>query len=183
MASKGFRAPSRHARAFLAPGLLAAGLVLGAAAPADAQQAQGDPALGRQVWLSGAPCRNCHGWAANGVQDGPQDPVGANLRKTTLTPEDMVEAVKCGRPMSEMPYFFAAAWQGDAKNCYGMNRADVGAALPPRTDTTLTQRQIDGVVAFIFAQFVGKGDPTFEECTELLGAASTRCAAYPKRAN
>jgi mono/diheme cytochrome c family protein len=161
---------------------LALGLTVASLAerPAFAQDGNGDPVLGKQVWLSGAPCRNCHGWAANGVQDGPQDPVGANLRKTILTPEQMSEMVRCGKPQSEMPYFFAMAWAGENK-CYGMTRAEVGAMLPNRTDTTLSQRQIDAVVAFIFVQFVGKGDPTFEECTELLGANSTRCPQYPRR--
>lgn len=173
----GIVAPTRHALFIL----LAAGFSLGGAIPAEGQQ-MGDAALGRQVWLSGAPCRDCHGWAANGVQDVPQEPVGANLRKTTLTSEQVIEVVRCGRPLSEMPYFLSTSWQG-TNSCYGMTRADVGPGVPPRTSTTLTQRQIDGLVAFIFVQFVGKGDPTFEECTELLGVTSTRCAAFPKRAN
>jgi hypothetical protein len=48
---------------------LALGLTVASLAerPAFAQDGNGDPVLGKQVWLSGAPCRNCHGWAANGV--------------------------------------------------------------------------------------------------------------------
>lgn len=173
-----FRRASALSLISAAAALLAPPALAQAQAPA---QVQGDAVLGKQIWLSGAPCRNCHGWSANGVQDGPQEPVGANLRKTELTPDQMAEIVRCGKLQSEMPYFLGQSWQGDSKTCYGIARAEAGAALPPRTDTTLSQRQIDAVVAFIFAQFVGKGDPTFEECTDLLGANSSRCAQFPRR--
>lgn len=162
--------------------LLAAGFSFTVANPAAAQQASAaDIALGKSVWMSSAPCKDCHGWGAHGVADVPQEPTGFNLRKTILTPEQMSEVIRCGRPQSEMPYFLSASWRADTNTCYGMTRAQVGAAVPTASPSTLSQRQIDALVAYIFADFVGKPQPTFEECQATLGAASTRCGQYPKQ--
>ncbi|MBM3507713.1 MAG: hypothetical protein FJX64_08365 [Alphaproteobacteria bacterium] len=160
-------------------GLLALGLVL-AAGGAVAQD--GDVALGKQVWMTQVNCKECHGTMANGVQDFPLAPQGANLRTTMLNAEQMIELVRCGKPASEMPYFARNAWSG-TNRCFGMTAATVGAAKPPEAGTFLADRQISALVAMIFAEFVGKGAPTFEECVAFTGQESAKCREYPRRAN
>lgn len=163
-----------------AAGAVFAGVVF---LPAGAARAQGvDVEMGRQIWRAGANCRDCHGWAANGVQDVPQQPQGANLRATTLTPEQMAEVVRCGRPGSEMPYFGNNQWTA-ANRCYGMTQAEAGTMMPVKGDNVLNARQLDSLVAFIFSEYVGKPPPTFDECTRAFGTEAARCGGYPRAGN
>jgi hypothetical protein len=141
----------------------------------------GDVALGSRLWKGKAPCRACHGWGAHGTQDDPQSPVGANLRATTLTPDQMAEVILCGRPESSMPFFHRNAWTADFP-CYGMTRADVGDLMPEQARPSLTEREANALVAYVFMDFVGKPQPTFEECKAFWGADATRCAEYPHAA-
>ena len=143
-------------------------------------QDAGDPAAGLQVWKSGANCRECHGWAANGQQELPQQPQGANLRLTTLTQEQMVEVVRCGRPATEMPYFGGNATWGANGKCYGMTRAEAGPMMPVKADGSLSDRQIANIVAYIFASLVGKGPVTQVECDAFFGPGQAKCAGYAK---
>ena len=111
-------------------------------------------ALGEQLWNETASCRNCHGTKANGVADVPQEPNGANLHLTKLTPDQLTEVIKCGRPGTAMPYFAAGSYTD--KKCYDMTAADVGTAIPTSGQPQLAERQINGLVAFIFSRFVGQ---------------------------
>ena len=164
------------------PMLILVGLIIAvlSAAPVEPAVAQGgDPAIGKLVWINKANCKDCHGWGGHGVPDVPQEPNGANLRRTELTGEQLAEVVRCGRPASSMPYFLSNAWREGRTDCYGMSRADVGQDLPLRSPVTLAQREIDAIVAFILAEFVGKDQPTYEECIEFWGP-TTRCDEYPR---
>ncbi|MSO71375.1 MAG: hypothetical protein EXQ88_05105 [Alphaproteobacteria bacterium] len=155
------------------------GLLLGAL-PVLAQDAKPDPAmvtLGEGFWKR-SECRNCHGGLANGIPDMPQDPQGANLRKAQLSLPQIAEVIKCGRPGTEMPYFDSLAYTD--KRCYGATAADLGNAMPPG-GSAMSQRQIDALAAFVAATFVGKPDPTFEDCVALWGEAATTCARFPKK--
>ncbi|MCC6982345.1 MAG: hypothetical protein IT535_03655 [Bauldia sp.] len=155
-------------------GLLAAlGWTLGQA-PAYAQ----DAAFGRDVWLSQANCADCHGWLADGQPEDPRAPRGANLRDTVLTEEQLVEVILCGRPGTGMPHFDPRAYT-DAR-CYGLTREQLGDATPGASDQTLTNRHAVGLARFILADFAGKGPPTSEDCTALLGEGNARCAALPR---
>src|SRR5579884_2388085 len=52
--------------------------------------------FGKEIFKSKAVCQYCHKWDASGDQG-----YGGNalsLRATQLTPEQMTEVVKCGRP-------------------------------------------------------------------------------------
>jgi mono/diheme cytochrome c family protein len=135
--------------------------------------------LGKQVWLTQVNCKECHGTMANGVPDFPLAPTGADLRSTFLTPEQMTEVVRCGKPASEMPYFSSRSWTG-ATQCFGMTAAQVGAGKPPQAGTQLADRQIAAVVAMVFAEFVGKGPVTQEKCVAFMGAESAKCREYPR---
>jgi len=158
----------------------AAGLTVWASS-ASAQEYKPDPALaalGESIWKSTAPCRNCHGGLANGIGDIPQDPQGPNLRRTALAPAEIAEVIKCGRPGTEMPHFDGRAYED--RRCYGVTAADLGNDVPP-PGPPLSQRQIDAIVAFLVTNFVGKPDPTYEECLAFWGAQATTCDRYPRQ--
>lgn len=158
----------------VAAGLLAAlALSLVASTPSLAQ----DAAFGRSVWLSEANCADCHGWMGNGIPEDPRSPKGANLRETVLTQDQLIEVILCGRPGTAMPHFDARAYT-DAR-CYDLTAAQLGDAVPPRADLTLTRRHATGLAMFILSEFAGKGEPTREACQSLLGAENARCAVLP----
>ncbi len=166
-------------------GILLAGLItftLNVGSPARAQENyKPDPALvslGEGIWKDQAPCRNCHGGLANGVGDVPQDPQGPDLRKTQLTPDQIEETIKCGRPGTPMPHFDRLAYTD--KRCYGATAADLGDQVPPGGQP-MSQRQISAIVAFLESRFVGKPDPTYQDCIDFWGANASTCDRYPKQ--
>jgi mono/diheme cytochrome c family protein len=136
-----------------------------------------DANFGRQVWLTQANCADCHGWLADGINEDPRSPKGANLRETVLDAAQLAEVILCGRPGTGMPHFDARAYTDD--RCYGLTAAAIGNAIPPAGAQALTARHARGLAAFILAEFVGKGAPTNGECVALLGEASQNCAKYP----
>ena len=158
------------------------GLVcFGFSLPASAQTPPYTPepalvALGKTMWKDQVPCRECHGAMGNGIPDIPQQPSGANFRTTTLSPEDLATTIKCGRPGTEMPHFDPKAYTDT--RCYGSTAADMGTNVPP-VGMSLSDRQVNALVAFIEATFVGKGDPTFEQCVAFWGEGASTCARYP----
>jgi hypothetical protein len=137
----------------------------------------GDPVLGKRLWLTTVNCRDCHGSLANGAPDIPQEPQGYNLRETILTPEEMRDTVRCGRIGGLMPYFQSSAWTARAP-CYGMVAADIGNDIPDRAERMLADRSLNAIIAFIFEEFVGKTKITFEACIGLVGEGNTRCNEF-----
>src|SRR5690349_25037118 len=69
-----------------------------------------DIAAGMRLFRQKANCQVCHGWAGDGRKMDSQMPDGKNLRETTLTREDVVTTVKCGRPGTGMPAFDRLAY-------------------------------------------------------------------------
>lgn len=167
-------------------GHAAAALAVAAAIGIDGSteaQSQADEALvklGRQVWVSGSNCRDCHGVLGNGVADDPRSPNGANLRATSLDAAQIAEVILCGRPGTPMPYYDRRAYVDD--RCYGATAADLGDQVPRQSSPAITARQANALAAFILASFAGKGDATLEECEELLGGSSTVCLPFPSAA-
>jgi len=171
-----WRRLAAHGTAAIVAGILA----VSGAAPVIAQD--GDPVLGKRIWLSTANCKDCHGTLANGVQEIPQEPQGYNLRITSLSPEEMRDVVRCGRPGGLMPYFQRSAWT-DRGLCYGMTAQDAGDLIPDRADRMLTDRVLDALIAMIYAEFVGKAAITFEMCVDFVGEGNSRCNEFPRARN
>ncbi len=150
----------------------AAALAMGGAfapLPAAAQNVE----LGKQVWLSRVNCRDCHGWAAHGVQDDPQAAGAPNLRISTLTREDIAETIRCGRPGTEMPYFNRFSYTDD--RCYGLTAEALGADTPELGMAHLSDRAVNALVDLI-QDFQARGEkPTYEECLEFWGPDATLC--------
>ena len=82
--------------------------------------------FGKEIFKSKAVCQYCHKWDASGDQG-----YGGNalsLRVTQLTPEQLTEVVKCGRPGTGMPYHDRFAYTD--KRCYGYTREEMGKDMP-----------------------------------------------------
>ncbi|MFO1185221.1 MAG: cytochrome c [Bauldia sp.] len=148
-----------------------------------AQTAPFDPAAvaaGRGIWTSKANCQICHGWAGDGEKMDNQMPDGANLRETFMTRDQIVEAIKCGKPGLGMPAFDRTAYTANNK-CYGMTRAELNRSGQVLADALapLTDREINTVVDFLFAKIIGKGPLTRANCTDLFDKEVDVCKGLP----
>jgi hypothetical protein len=91
--------------------------------------------FGKEIFKTKAVCQYCHKWDASGDQG-----YGGNalsLRATNLTPEQLAEVVKCGRPSTGMPYHDRFAYTD--KRCYGHTREEMGKDMPPAGNDFLSQ--------------------------------------------
>jgi mono/diheme cytochrome c family protein len=133
------------------PLLIAAlALLLTAGAP----RAQ-DVSFGNRLFHEKADCQFCHGVNGDGRGDPRSPGKASDLHLTKLDRAQLVEVVKCGRPGSEMPHFDKYAY--DAKDCYGLSTADLGAQVPPTPhSTSLTMREIEAVVDYILTTYKGR---------------------------
>ncbi|MCW5697016.1 MAG: cytochrome c [Bauldia sp.] len=130
--------------------------------------------LGFRVWKEKVTCGQCHGWSGNGTPDDPRAPIGLSLRTTQLTPEQVYEVIKCGRPATQMPAFDQRAYEDD--RCYGVTAAELGNATPPKRGVYLIPREINALVAYIFTHQVGRSnDFTDEDCRAYFGQTATIC--------
>jgi cytochrome c5 len=157
--------------------------VLVVAAPARAQNPAAQAAeearfieFGKEIFKSKAVCQYCHKWDASGDQG-----YGGNalsLRVTQLTPEQMTEVVKCGRPATGMPYHDRFAYTD--KRCYGYTREQMGNDMPPAGNDFLSNREVDAVVKYLYAKDVGKGPATYQDCVDFWGSDTKQCDPLKK---
>ena len=154
--------------------LLVAALLAAPAAQAQAPD-PADVAEGMRLFLQKANCQACHGWACDGRKVDSQMPDGANLRELKLNRDDLVMAIKCGRPGRSMPAFDKFAYS-DAR-CYGMTRADLKARelSLPDPPAALQPREIELLVGFLLAKVIGKGPMDRAQCIEYWGAPVAAC--------
>jgi cytochrome c5 len=132
--------------------------------------------FGKEIFKSKAVCQYCHKWDASGDQG-----YGGNalsLRVTQLTPEQMTEVVKCGRPATGMPYHDRFAYTD--KRCYGYTREQMGNDMPPAGNDFLSNREVDAVVKYLFAKDVGKGPATYQDCVDFWGSDTKQCDPLKK---
>ena len=132
--------------------------------------------FGKEIFKSKAVCQFCHKWDASGDQG-----YGGNalsLRATKLTPEQMTEVVKCGRPATGMPYHDRFAYTD--KRCYGYTREQMGKDMPPAGNDFLSNREVEAVVKYLFAKDVGKGPATYEDCVDFWGKDTRQCEPMKK---
>ncbi len=127
--------------------------------------------FGKEIFKSKAVCQYCHKWDASGDQG-----YGGNalsLRATHLTPEQLTEVVKCGRPGTGMPYHDRFAYTD--KRCFGHTREEMGKDMPPAGNDFLSQREVDAVVKYLFAKAVGRGPATYDDCIDFWGTNTRQC--------
>jgi mono/diheme cytochrome c family protein len=130
---------------------------------------------GKEVYKNKGNCQFCHKWDASG--DTGYGGIALSLRKSFLTREQFAEVVKCGRPMTGMPYHDQYAYTD--KRCYDMTSADLGKDMPPIGET-LQPREIDAVVKYLFAKAVGHGASTYDECVDFWGKDTRQCEPMKK---
>ena len=130
---------------------------------------------GKEVYKNKGNCQFCHKWDASG--DTGYGGIALSLRKSFLTREQFAEVVKCGRPLTGMPYHDQFAYND--KRCYGMTREDLGKDMPPIGES-LQPREIDAVVKYLFAKAVGRGASTYDECVDFWGKDTRQCEPMKK---
>jgi mono/diheme cytochrome c family protein len=114
-----------------------------------------DTSFGQRLYQDKADCQFCHGIDGDGRGDPRSPGRAANLHKTILNREQLIEVIACGRPGTEMPHFDKYAYED--KSCYGHTAAELGGDVPhdPHS-TSLTKREIEAVTDYVLAKFVGK---------------------------
>lgn len=151
-------------------------VAFGALAAGGIAEAQTDTvAAGGRLYRGKGDCQVCHGWAGDGRRMNNQMPMGANLRESTLTREQLVHVIKCGLPGREMPAYDRRAYQDD--RCLGRTRADLermGLRLftPP---STLQDREVERLADFLMAKVIGQGEMNRAECIEFFGEDVEAC--------
>jgi len=111
--------------------------------------------FGQRLFQDKGDCKFCHGENGDGRGDPRSPGAASNLHNTKLNREQLIEVIACGRPATEMPHFDKYAYE--EKNCYGLSADEIGQKIPPDPhSTSLTRREIEAVVDYIFATFVGK---------------------------
>ena len=138
--------------------------------------------IGEDIWRSQPSCWLCHGNMANGRNEDPRSPQGANFRESLMDVELLKTVIRCGLPGTPMPYFGGRNTYVGDNACYGTTAEALGDLLPPQGAESYNTRQIDALAQFIFFQFVGKGPATFEECVAFYGAAASSCNRWPTEA-
>jgi mono/diheme cytochrome c family protein len=131
--------------------------------------------FGKEIYKVKANCQFCHKWDASG--DTGYGGIALSLRKTKLTPEQLTEVVKCGRPLTGMPYHDRLSYTD--KRCYGMTHDELGKDAPPMGEF-LSAREIDAVVKYLFAKDVGRGEATYEDCVDFWGKDTRQCDSMKK---
>lgn len=158
-----------------------------AAMPALAQEAeedydpgQFDAAHGKEVYTDEGICTQCHGWDGSGLGRNPRAPAGPNLRETSLDAYLLREVVVCGRPYTEMPYHDTAAYSDG--RCYGMTMADFeeDVAAAPTRGNTLSDQEIDDLVAYLVTAVVGQGEATLADCEAFFRPGHRNCRGLPE---
>jgi Cytochrome c len=153
---------------------LALAVIAFVAAPASVTAQSADPTDAGKAVFKRANCVGCHKWHGNG--GGGYGGDALSLRKTELTREQIIETVECGRPGTGMPFFTRGAY--DSLKCYGMNRQEIGAQIPPEANVFLRPEDMAAVADYVLAHIKGKGEPNYSECVDFFGNTSHVCDIY-----
>jgi len=154
--------------------LAAASAPMRAQAPLSPEEAR-TLEFGKEIYKIKANCQYCHKWDASG--DTGYGGVALSLRKTALNREQFTEVIKCGRPGTGMPYHDQYAYTD--KRCYGVTREEVGKSMPLLGES-LSPREVEAVVKYLFAKAVGRGESTYEDCVDFWGTDTRQCEPMKK---
>ena len=90
-------------------------------------------------------CMGCHSWHGKG---GGGYGAGVSLRNMSLSLDEIINVVKCGRPGTGMPYFLRKAYKEE--KCYDTTFEDYDSSYRPISSKKfLNQRQIEAVSLFV----------------------------------
>lgn len=153
---------------------MAAAVVMAAALTAARADDATDATDAGKAVFKRANCFGCHKWHGDG--GGGYGGAALSLRKTTLTRQQIIETVACGRPGTGMPFFTRGGY--DSVKCWGMGRAEAGNLMPPEANVFLRPADMEAVADYVLAHLTGRGEPSFEECIAFYGAGSRVCDVY-----
>jgi mono/diheme cytochrome c family protein len=128
---------------------LVTGVVMVFTAPAGAQDAA-RLAAGEAAWNKAA-CLQCHGSLGEGGMGG-EFPAGPSLRTTRLNRALLLDAIRCGRPGTQMPAWLDGAYT--TVSCYGLPKGPPPAGL--ELTPVLSSDEIEALVDFLMAKIIGK---------------------------
>ena len=158
----------------LGAALLAAAVVCSVRGLADDASSHAGGGEGIHVFKT-ANCVGCHKWT--GAGGGGYGGAAANLRQTGLDRDQIIETIRCGRPMTGMPHFVPNAYADGS--CYGIKKADLSPEqMPPEPPRYLRPEEIDAVADYVIHHIKGKGEPSFAECQAFFGTTSRVCDGY-----
>lgn len=138
---------------------------------------------GMAIYSDIANCDFCHGWTGKGERVEDEGFTGASLVLADFDRETLIEIVRCGRPDSPMPRFGRNAWK-ERSPCYGMVESELVEAemkapkKPLGYGTWLRDEQIELVVDYIMAWYIGGKEMTFEKCEQYNGEGSRVCERF-----
>ena len=176
------RCPTAGAGAKILPTVIAASLIAVPAIDAALGQSSmgGHQAKdeGQRIYEK-ANCVGCHKWHGGG--GGGYGGAALSLRETQLEREQMIEVVHCGRPLTGMPYHDRNAYK--EYRCYdGVAAQELGKDMPQEAANFLRPHEIEVVVDYVLDHLRGKGQPSYQECTEFFGAGARACDTYKNEA-
>src|SRR5260370_26565611 len=83
-----------------------------------------DTSFGQRLFQDKADCQFCHGIDGDGRGDPRSPGAAADLHKTRLNRDQLIEVIACGRPATEMPHFDKYAYEDT--DCYGLKGKNLG---------------------------------------------------------
>jgi mono/diheme cytochrome c family protein len=107
-------------------------------------------AAGEAAWNKAA-CLQCHGSMGEGGTGG-EFPAGPSLRTTQLDRALLLDAIRCGRPGTQMPAWLDGAYT--EISCYGLPKGAPPAGL--ELTPVLSSEEIEALVDYLLAKIVGK---------------------------
>ncbi|HCU89207.1 MAG TPA: cytochrome C [Gammaproteobacteria bacterium] len=102
-----------------------------------------------------ANCFGCHKWHGDGGTG--YGGAATSLRETSLTREQLILVIKCGRPGTNMPYFDRQSYKNS--ECYDLTFEDFAGDdhnRPLQGKKYLNARQVNAVADFVIAELQGK---------------------------
>lgn len=134
-----------------------------------------DSQEGKRVYQK-ANCVGCHKWHGDG--GGGYGGDALSLRKTSLTRDQIIETIRCGRPGTGMPYHLRAAYDSSEKPCFGLTREDLPGKMPPEAAGYLRPSEMEAVADYVLAEIKGKTGVTQADCLAFFGETSRMCRIY-----
>jgi mono/diheme cytochrome c family protein len=121
-------------------------------------------------------CAGCHKWHGNG--GGGYGGDALSLRRTSLTKEQIILTVECGRPGTGMPYHLRDAYENPEKMCYGYGKDEPPPQKVLEANNFLRPSEIELIVDYVLARIKGHGAPDYAECIDFFGNGSRVCNIY-----
>lgn len=121
-------------------------------------------------------CVMCHAWDGH-VARVEGEPIAADLTRTTLNYDQLIEVVSCGRPATGMPNHLRDSYRA-AHPCYGLTFDMMTDDMYPRRPLGQTDAEgIVDVVNYIVDVLVGK-EMTFDNCVLYFQREAPQCERF-----